>query len=356
MKFNEKRFLALHFEMTGKCNLRCKHCYNIDYLKSQTDDLNTEQIKKIIDKSIALGCKDIGFSGGEPFARTDILEIINYCKDYPIHILTNGLLITDDIIKELNNIDNLLLEFRISLDGLKSHSFLRNVQYDKTLDIIKKLLENDYVVTVNTMITDENLKELLEMYNLLKKMKVDRWRLDFVFNSGNANENSLKLTNTIELFKVLEKLIKTYIKERPDLILDINKVFRSSFLYGFEPFNYSLNSKPCEYQGSLTIRPNGDVSFCPSMNKTYGNILTEDVLEIIEKPEWKEFANIKVKDLDDKCKNCEFMKYCGGGCRADGYYDTGNIKGISSLNCELIKFFVKEVLPLIECCKNCEKK
>ena len=356
MNFNKKRFLALHFEMTGRCNLRCKHCYNIDYLESKSDDLNTEQIKKIIDKSIELGCEDIGLSGGEPFARKDILEIINYCKDYPIHILTNGLLITDDIIRKLNSIDNLLLEFRISLDGLESHSFLRNVKYDKTLDIIKKLLKNEYVVTVNTMITDENLDELLEMYNLFKEINVDRWRLDFVFNSGNANENSLIITDKEKMFATLKKLIKTYIKEQPDLILDINKVFRSSFLYGFEPFNYTLNSKPCEYQGSLTIRPNGDVSFCPSMNKTFGNILTEDVSQIIEKDEWKKFESIRVMDLDDKCKECEFMKFCGGGCRADGFYDTGNIKGISPLNCELIKFFVKEVLPLIECYKDCEKK
>lgn len=352
MEFNKNRFLALHFEMTGKCNLRCKHCYNINYLEGQNNDLTTQQVKKIIDKSIKLGCKDIGFSGGEPFARDDIIELLNYCKDYPIHVLTNGLLITDDVIDKLNNIENLLIEFRISLDGLKSHSFLRNVQYEKVLSVIQKLLENEYVVTVNTMITDENLDELLEMYKLLKKMKVDRWRLDFVFNSGNANENSIKLTKIEVMFDVLRKLINNYISEQPEMILDINKVFRSSFLYGFEPFEYTLDSKPCEYQGSLTVRPNGDISFCPSMSTTFGNILNEDISKIIAKDAWNEFANIKVKDLDDKCKTCQYMKYCGGGCRADGFYDTGNIKGISPLNCELIKFYVEEVLPLIEKYKN----
>lgn len=356
MKFNKNRFLALHFELTGKCNLRCRHCYNIDYLNSNNNDLTTEQVKMIIDKSIKLGCKDIGFSGGEPFARNDIIDIIEYCKNYPIHILTNGLLITNDIIDKLNSIDNLLIEFRISLDGLESHSFLRNVQYEKTLNVIQKLLKNDYVVTVNTMITDKNIDELLTMYNLLKSMGVDRWRLDFVFNSGNASENALKLTNTKKMFNVLRKLIKNYIKEMPELILDINKVFRSSFLYGYEPFEYTLDSKPCEYQGSLTVRPNGNISFCPSMNTTFGNILSEDISQIIEKNEWKKFSNIKVKDLDDKCKTCEYMKYCGGGCRADGFYDTGNIHGISPLNCELIKFYVEEVIPLIEECNKNQKK
>ncbi|MBD8923241.1 radical SAM protein, partial [bacterium] len=331
---------------------RCKHCYNIDYIKSQNEDLTTEQVKKIIDKSINIGCKDIGFSGGEPFARNDIVEIIDYCKEYPIHILTNGLLISDEIIKKLNNIKNLVLEFRISLDGLTSHTFLRNVQYENTLNVIKKLLKNDYVITVNTMITDNNLNELLQMYDLLKSINVDRWRLDFVFNSGNANENGLVLTNLPKLFEVMEKLINLYISERPEMILDINKVFRSSFLKGYESFEYTLDSKPCEYQGSLTVRPNGDISFCPSMNLTFGNILTDDIDDIVKKQEWKNFANIKVEDLDDKCRNCKYMKYCGGGCRADGFYDTGNIKGISPLTCELIEFYVEKVLPLIENSKN----
>lgn len=352
MKFNENRFLALHFEMTNKCNLRCKHCYNIDYLTSNNFDLTTEDAKKIIDKSIEIGCKDIGFSGGEPFARNDIIDLIKYCSEYPIHILTNGLLINDNIISELNNIENLVLEFRISLDGLESHNVLRNVSYKNVLEVIKKLLANDYVVTVNTMITDNNIDELILMYNQLNEIGVDRWRLDFIFNSGNAANNNLVISQRQKLFYTLKELIKLYIKENPEMILDINKVFRSSFLDGYEPFDYTLDSKPCEYQGSLTVRPNGDISFCPSLNKTFGNILNDSIENIVNNEEWIKFSNIKVKDLNPKCHKCKYLKVCGGGCRADAYYEKNDIYEISDFNCELIEFFVEEVLPLIDEYKN----
>lgn len=42
----KNRFLSLHFELSNKCNLRCKHCYNIRYLNSKEDQLSTEQVKK----------------------------------------------------------------------------------------------------------------------------------------------------------------------------------------------------------------------------------------------------------------------------------------------------------------------
>ncbi len=349
---DKNRFLALHFELTNKCNLRCKHCYNIEYLNNQKKDLTTEQVKKIIDKSIEIGCNDIGFSGGEPFMRDDIFEILEYSKRYPIHILTNGLLLNKKNIQRLNNIKDLIIEFRISLDGLETHKLLRNIDYKKVLENVKNLLNNEYVVTINTMITNYNLDELLNMYELFKKIKIDRWRLDFIFNSGNALINEFNYKDHKKLFKILKKLIELYIKERPDFILDINKLFRSSFLNGFEQVYYTLESKPCEYQGSLTVRPNGDISFCPSMNIVYGNILNDSFNDILNNKKWIEFSNIKVMDLDVKCQNCKYIKYCGGGCRADGYYDTGSLYGISEFTCELVKFYVEEILPLISNASN----
>lgn len=96
--FASAYFNALHFELTNKCNLRCKHCYNIDYLTSDASELSFDEIKKIIDIAKSLGCNDIGLSGGEPFMHKDIMKIIDYVSEYPIHILTNGLLINQSII------------------------------------------------------------------------------------------------------------------------------------------------------------------------------------------------------------------------------------------------------------------
>lgn len=344
---NSNRFLALHFELTNRCNLRCKHCYNIKYIESDEDELSTEDVKNIISKAEEIGCKDIGFSGGEPFMRSDFIEILEYSKKYPIHVLTNGVLLNHEMIEKINSIDNLLIEFRISLDGLKSHKILRNIDYKVVLQNIKELLNNGYVVTVNTMITNDNIYELKEMYNLFKDIGIDRWRLDFIFNAGNASINNLNYIGDDKFFGTLRELIKTYIDERPKFEMDINKIFRSAFLNNFKAMKYTLDTKPCEYQGSLTVRPNGMVSFCPSLEHTYGNLLKDGIDNIVSSREWENFSNLKVSDLSEECINCKYLEFCGGGCRADAYYETGDIYGVCKFTCKLVKFYVDEVIPML---------
>ena len=352
MSFSKARFKALHFELTNKCNLRCRHCYNMNYLTSSAPELSLTQVKKIIDLAQDIGCADIGFSGGEPFARKDFIEILEYAKKYPIHVLSNGVLIDEAVVEKLNAIPELILEIRISLDGLDSHEKIRGISYTDVLKHICLLLENDYVVTVNTMITEDNLTELNDMFTLFSEIGVDRWRLDFIFSSGNASKNGKFYNEPDKILAALEKLIARYIREQPAFEFDVNKLFRSSLLSNSVTLSYSLDSKPCEYQGSLTVRPDGQVSFCPSLELTHGNILTTPLSQITSDDKWVEFSNITVVDLNSRCHNCVYMPYCGGGCRADAYYETGSLYGIAPFTCELMKLYVEKVVPMIMAYRN----
>ena len=343
----KRNFLALHFELTNKCNLRCKHCYNIKYLENFSKDLSTNEVFDIIDKAINIGCTDMGFSGGEPFARKDILEIIKYVKDYPIHILTNGLLITEEILDEINSLGDLLIEFRVSLDGIKSHELLRGVDCNQVINKIKLLISKGFIVTVNTMITKNSILELDEMYNLFKKIGIDRWRLDFIFNSGNANKNKIDNQLLLNNLSKIKSLILTYVKERPDFELDINKMFRSAFLSSAKSINYDMSTKPCAYQGSLTVRPDGNVSYCPSMETTHGNILKDNIDDIVNSYSWKKISNLMVSDLHEKCLNCKYLYFCGGGCRADSLYENGSLYKNCEFTCKLVEFYIEEIQPLI---------
>ena len=343
----KKPFTGLHFELTNQCNLRCTHCYNIEYLDSSDDDIDVETIKRIIDKSLEIGCRDIGFSGGEPFMRKDILELITYAKDHPIHILTNGMLISQKVINQLNAIKNLLIEFRISIDGLKSHKNIRGIPYKYALNGVKRLLDNGYVTTVNTMITNENIDELMEMYELFKSMGVDRWRLGFIFGQGNASKNSLKFEGTEEQFLKIKELIVKHMKEPEVFELDVSKLYRSGIFEGAHLVQYNLDSHPCSYQGALTVRPNGDVTYCPSLDMSYGNILKDPIDKILNNPEWLRVYNFTPRQLPQKCQNCDLLKHCGGGCRADSYYDSNDLYSYSELTCKLVEFYAREIYPLL---------
>jgi len=339
-----RRFKGLHFEVTHRCNLRCVHCYNIKYLESGALDLSLSEVKKVIDIAVSIGCEAFGFTGGEPFARKDFIEILEYTPS-PIHILTNGLFVRESHCQAIADMKK-LVEFRVSLDGLESHKAMRGVDYTSVTKKIQMLRRHGFIVSVNTMLTPYNAAELPKMFDLMKDLEIDRWRLDFLFEGGNAARNSLLVDFDTTLAQV-KFLVERYLAEKPSFAFDISKVFRSTLINGrTKPISYTHDSRPCDYQGALTIRPNGDVSFCASYEETFGNILRDSLDEIIANKNWRRFSEVAVKDLSG-CHGCDLLAMCGGGCRADAFYSSGSLTAKDSAACRIMRFSRDHIWPLI---------
>lgn len=101
--------LRVMFELTYECNFRCPHCYIPESFRKQyrKSQLNTKQVFRVLDELKAAGCLFLGFTGGEPFTRPDILEILGYAKKqgFQVIIYTNGSLIDTKMIQELTRIN-----------------------------------------------------------------------------------------------------------------------------------------------------------------------------------------------------------------------------------------------------------
>ncbi|MDD2519168.1 MAG: radical SAM protein, partial [Bacilli bacterium] len=95
------------WEITNQCNYACKYCiFNCNYMKDE-NELNTMECLKVIDELKENGYKYIKITGGEPFIRPDLLQIINYgiSKGMIIDVSTNASLLTDKLVSELENND-----------------------------------------------------------------------------------------------------------------------------------------------------------------------------------------------------------------------------------------------------------
>ncbi len=137
----EKKLRNLTFFITTRCNSKCKHCF---YWKSLNDvkELSLEEIEKILSKFNNIYA--VSISGGEPFIRKDIDEIIKLIVKYTgakvIDIPTNCLVNVKDRFEKILK-DNPETNFSIvcSLDGMKEeHDFIRGVDggFEKTLGMI----------------------------------------------------------------------------------------------------------------------------------------------------------------------------------------------------------------------------
>ena len=89
-------------EITGRCNLNCKYCFSDKCNK----DMHLSDVKKVLDQVDNMNVFEVCISGGEPFLHPNILEIFDYCskKKFNVSIVTNGTLLDEKTIKELDKI------------------------------------------------------------------------------------------------------------------------------------------------------------------------------------------------------------------------------------------------------------
>lgn len=349
LKTNKVR--SIHLEITGRCNIKCIYCYNSQFNSSEKfpEEMTTVQIKKLIDEAKELGCEKFTFSGGDPFLREDLFDIIEYCKDKKVHILTNAKLLSSDLVDRLSKYPH-IGEIKITLDGFEGHNVLRNgSDYKEVIKSIKRLKKKKIKVVINTEVTEINLGEMKRLYKLLKKLKIDRWRVDLPFILGRYKENysKYKLSDFKDFINIFKDIIKDYLKKKPSFEFELFNIFKSEI----DPDNlikFDANIHPCEYRtGSFPMRPNGDMVFCPSMDMPMSNFVKSGSLKkaIAEKYENK-FYNIKVSDIKE-CQDCRYLKLCGTGCRVDSFYYLGDFLKPDPINCNLMPLMESEIIPIL---------
>ena len=170
--------LQLIFFVTSKCNLRCRHCFYWKELESyQKKELILSEIEKIA-KNSKLNLLWLSLTGGEPFLRLDLAEIIKafcrYGKVANISIPTNAQLKenTFNITKKILRLcPSTYISVNVSLEGLeKTHDKIRGSKGSfskalKTFSELKKLKTfSNFGLSIQMTITRENQKELKKLY------------------------------------------------------------------------------------------------------------------------------------------------------------------------------------------------
>src|SRR5215471_12909300 len=124
---------ALLAEITYRCPLHCPYCSNPVNLEGgapamlagmgsqelappNNGELTTEEWRRVICEAAALGVLQIGFSGGEPLARRDLVELIRAARDAKLYtnLITSGIGLDDDRSQALRGagLDSVQLSFQ----------------------------------------------------------------------------------------------------------------------------------------------------------------------------------------------------------------------------------------------------
>jgi len=110
--------LVVWLEVTQRCNLHCEHCFmSASSLSGPSDsEMSTEKIFSLLDELKQQGVLSLVLTGGEPFVRSDFLEILDYAASlgFVTAVVTNGLRLTRSIIDRIPK-DNVRITGRVQL-------------------------------------------------------------------------------------------------------------------------------------------------------------------------------------------------------------------------------------------------
>lgn len=172
--------LRIMFELTYRCNFKCKHCY-VPQSYRKKGELKTKHVFSILDQLKDIGCFYLGFTGGEPFVREDIFDILWYAKKkgFELIIYTNGSLINEENANELQRLRPNKIDITIpamSKDAFESISGVKGSRDNafKAIDLLHKKGVN---LGFKTCVLAKNENEIKEIENFAASLGA-RHRLD----------------------------------------------------------------------------------------------------------------------------------------------------------------------------------
>ena len=321
----EYKNMNITIDVTSKCNLRCKHCRvnEIEY------DMPLEEIKTAFKKLSDFKPRGVFISGGEPLIREDIVDIVKESKKLaPVTVLnTNSLLLTEKKLKDL--IEAGLNYIQVSVDGIEEqHDYIRGKgTYRKTIEKLKMInkYSDKIKLHISSVVSLKNIDYMEEFARqILEVEKINVQILGFkrfIPNNVLKDTASLGREGLKKLYDNLNKLQKKY-KGKTTIASDMpmKNVFNEK--KSFEVLKkYNMQCVGCSAGvNGISIRNDGTVTPCTLLYISCGNILKQDLNEIMKNAS---MIKIKNRELKGKCGNCKYKQICGG-CRAEAYQVTGD--------------------------------
>lgn len=300
---------SAYVEITDKCNLFCKHCYN-DSKYHNNNFLSHLAIKNIYEDLSGKKINQISISGGEPLLHPEISNIFLYAHNYKIktQIVTNGVLLSN-YIEDINN--NPYLTIQVSIDGIgRSHDLLRNSKIFDIVDFNLNFLNRNIEMSINTSLNKHNLLELEDIveYAVCKGAKT------IAFSPLNSQGRSLlnkdiHITND-ELRKAIEIISNLSIKYEGKI--------------NIKPIKINYSQCPFSLSSHADISPRidvyGNVFLCSMFTNpmfSIGNIYKSGLLEAINSDRCKIITDFlySFKCLIE-CQSCILNNVCQKGCLA----------------------------------------
>jgi len=353
---------SVSWNLTQRCNLECAHCYMSAHGGADTrGELTTAECRRVLDEIAAVNPNVfLILTGGEPLLRRDIWEIAAGATDKKFTTVfgTNGVLLREREARLMR--EHGVLGASISLDSTDrtKHDGFRRLPgaWDAAVRATRVLGDEGLDFSLHMSVTDWNLKEVPAMIDLAHELGATVLNFFFLVRTGRGRD--LTDIDAAAYEQILTSLAKAQSAGQgpPSFVrrmlgmppTETSATFEDPWstpvghadgllirakcaphfrriLWQLNPSspllkNYAHGSCPAgKYYCRIT--PDGDVTPCPYMPVSAGNLRTTSFGDL-----WRAapvFGDLREPKLGGRCGVCEFSKICGG-CRCRAYATHGD--------------------------------
>lgn len=307
--------VSAYLHVTQRCNLDCKGCYSLDDDRNSLADAPFEAMARAIDELAGAGVRTLIVSGGEPFLRADLPQLVQRAKEAGITavtVITNGTCATDEMLAALAPWAGTVA---VSVDGWSSdcRAHIRSEQrYDQLADTVRRIqsagMKAHIVPTIHAL-NYGDLPRYVEMGEAL----------------GATMNYSLL---SCEACDALAHLLPGD-NELRDLARGLLALGASPRQSTSGPFGVNLDVKRSCGAGckELSVAADGTVYPCHMLHRAewaLGNVFEEPLADLLQGERARTLATLDAAAIED-CRDCRHRQLCGGGCRARSLYAFGDL-------------------------------
>jgi radical SAM protein with 4Fe4S-binding SPASM domain len=311
----------IQWHLTERCNLKCRHCdqhgstpeLDKTQLFSAIEDIGNT-IKRWVSEYKLEMVPGINFSGGEPFIRRDLFEILDFAAQsgFETSLMSNGTMVTDRIAKKIK--ESGVKDVQVSFDGLQEiHDSIRGIgSFARAVEGIKHLISNGISTNMNMTLSRLNAGDISGLIGLAREIGIDAVTFSRLAPCG-AGSNMLKdmldATEVTDIYRNFPKMqgeklailsgdplaaIAGYNGEVPDTEFPVGGCAAGIF--------------------GITITSGGGIMPCRHMDLNIGNISVEPFTKVWAESPVLWYLRHK-GSYHGKCGSCVNWSICRG-CRA----------------------------------------
>ena len=296
----------VEIDVTSKCNANCPFCFQGDHNKVKPE-MSLATVCSLLDGLRDLGTYYIGFSGGEPFARADFIDILREAKKraFRVSLITNGMLLNHNMIDQLAvlNIDRITVSFHSieSSEYMRCFGISNKNLYLVALDNIKYMIEKDIPLGIAITVTKHNINSLRATTNFFVKLGIPQECINYnLLLTGEREIESLRHCNDdIEANQEFLSRKVHFEKDRTRLLCGAGII-------------------------SCSIDAEGNVYPCTFFNTPAGSLYRQTIQEIWTSSHYLKIIRSLKEEMFTKCMSCAIKGKCEF-CMASNLNETGNI-------------------------------